>query len=250
MTGVSPRRLSVLIADGADALERDVRRRQELMQAIRSATHPVVVAPYGSTLGAGAELMLAAARVVAHVELYAGLNEASFGLLPSGSGIAALLRRWVNPVATVVGADPLPQLAALFDLLMSGKISAGATEAQSMKLLDACDTVVMGRDALLETAKREAVHLAAGYRPPRVERIWSAGKDAYQALVARYEATTPGARSLKIAHELASVLTGVTDASPGWVDERVILDRERTAFLALATDSETLVRIDAASGRR
>ncbi len=234
LTGLSPRRLTALMAEGADALERDLRRRQDLMQAVRFAARPVIVAPYGQTLGAGAALMLSAARVVAHVELYAGLNETSLGLLPSDGAIAALLRRWINPIAAIAGADPLPHLAALFDQLMGAKVSASATEARAMNLLDSCDLVVMGREALLETAKREALHLAAGYRPPRVERVWAGGRAACQALVARCEATAADEASLRVARQLAAVLAGGADAAPGWVEARVILDLERAAFLSLA----------------
>ncbi len=249
LTGTSPRRLSALIAAGPEALERDVRRRQELMQAVRFAQHPVIVAPYGTTLGAGAELLLSAARVVAHVELYAGLNETGLGLIPSGGACAALLRRWVNPVAAVTGADPLPQLFAIFDQLMSGKVSASATEARTMKLLDSCDRVVMSRDALLETAKGEARHLAIGYRTPRPERVWAGGRDAYQALVAGYEAGSPSEPHLHIARALAAVLCGGADADAGWVDERDILDLERAAFLSLAADAQTVAWVDAASAK-
>jgi 3-hydroxyacyl-CoA dehydrogenase len=222
LTGLNPKAQLALRGD-KDALARSIRRRQALMQAVREASRPVVVAPYGQTLGAGAELMLSAARVVAHVELYAG--EMDFMSVPPGGAIAALLRRRVNPVAAVAGADVFPLLRAQFDQLAAGKVSGSATEARAMGLLDVCDRIVMSRDTLLETARREALHLADGYRPPTSGKIWAAGRPGYEALIAHARQTSNQEVSLA-ARGVAAMLCGGEDTEPGWVDEQVFLDLE------------------------
>ena len=47
---------------------------------------PVVIAPFGMTLGGGAEITLHAAARQPHAELYIGLVEVGVGLLPGGGG--------------------------------------------------------------------------------------------------------------------------------------------------------------------
>ncbi|MFL5578522.1 MAG: 3-hydroxyacyl-CoA dehydrogenase/enoyl-CoA hydratase family protein, partial [Gemmatimonadaceae bacterium] len=57
-------------------LDAAVRAFQGATTGLRRVPFPVVVAPFGLTLGGGAELTLHAARVQAHAELYMGLVEA------------------------------------------------------------------------------------------------------------------------------------------------------------------------------
>jgi 3-hydroxyacyl-CoA dehydrogenase len=46
-----------------------------------------------------------------------------------------------------------------------------------------------------------------------------------------------------IARKLAYILTGGAISEPGWVDEQVILDLEREAFLSLLGEAKTIERI-------
>ncbi len=61
--------------------------------AIKYAAQPVVVAPFGQTLGGGCEIALHAARVQASAETYMGLVEAGVGLIPAGGGCKEMLLR-------------------------------------------------------------------------------------------------------------------------------------------------------------
>ncbi|MEP7293250.1 MAG: 3-hydroxyacyl-CoA dehydrogenase/enoyl-CoA hydratase family protein, partial [Chloroflexota bacterium] len=83
-----------------DQLEDVIKQGQDVYQAIRYASKPVVIAPYNMALGGGAELIMAGTRVVAHAELYAGLVEVGVGIIPGWGGCKELLRRVVNPVMT------------------------------------------------------------------------------------------------------------------------------------------------------
>src|SRR5699024_10246216 len=67
-------------------IEEAVQNFQDTAVGLRYQPFPVVVAPFGRTLGGGVELMLYADKVVAHYELYAGLVEVGVGLLPGGGG--------------------------------------------------------------------------------------------------------------------------------------------------------------------
>ena len=79
-----PRSPSCALAQGGDWKELDaaVRDFQDGDDEPAQAPFPVVVAPFGLTLGGGAEFTLHADRVQAHAELYMGLVEAGVGLHP------------------------------------------------------------------------------------------------------------------------------------------------------------------------
>ncbi len=69
---------------------------QQMTAAIKFCPRPVVAAPFGLTLGGGAEICLHAARRQAHAETYIGLVEAGVGLIPAGGGTKEMLLRAVD----------------------------------------------------------------------------------------------------------------------------------------------------------
>jgi 3-hydroxyacyl-CoA dehydrogenase len=229
-------------------LERLIKQSQDMMQALHYAAKPVVIAPYNIALGGGAELIMAGARVVAHMELYAGLVEFGVGLIPGSGGCKEMLRRIVNPVmAAHPNADALPHLQKIFEQLSTAKVSESAKGARDLGFLSASDRIVLHRGRLLGEAKREVLHMADGYTPQRAGKIYAAGRDAYAALLLGVENFREGGFASEhdavIARKLAYVLTGGAISEPGWVDEQVILDLERTAFLELVQMPKTLERM-------
>ena len=223
-------------------------RLQNVTQALRYASRPVVVAPYNMTLGGGAELLMSGTRVVAHMELYVGLVEVGVGIIPAAGGCKELLRRVVNPVMeSSPNADALPHLQRVFETIALAKVSGSAREARQLGFLSACDRVVMNRAQLLGEAKREALHLAANYQPLRAGKIWAAGQAAYSALVVGIngfrESGLASEYDAVIARKLAYVLTGGAISEPGWMSEQVILDLEREAFMSLMHEPKTLERM-------
>ena len=71
-----------------------LKKGQDGMQKTRYSSFPVVAAPYGMTLGGGAEVCLGCAdKIVAHSELYMGLVEIGVGLLPGGGGCLNLWKK-------------------------------------------------------------------------------------------------------------------------------------------------------------
>ncbi|MBE2271411.1 MAG: 3-hydroxyacyl-CoA dehydrogenase/enoyl-CoA hydratase family protein, partial [Anaerolinea sp.] len=231
-----------------DQLHEMIRQSQSVMQALRCASKPVVVAPHNMALGGGTEFIMAGVRVVAHAELYAGLVEVGVGLIPGSGGCKEMLRRIVNPVmASHPNGDPLPHLQKVFESIMLAKVSESAKQAREMGILGACDRIVLNRDHLLGEAKREALHLADGYQPTRPGKIYAAGRDAYAALLIGIEGFKEQGLASEhdalIAGKLAFVLTGGAITEPGWVDEQVILDLERKMFVELVQTEKTLERI-------
>ena len=63
-----------------------IRSFQNAMMKIKYSAKPVVAAPFGMTLGGGAEICLPAAHIQASSETYMGLVEAGVGLIPGGGG--------------------------------------------------------------------------------------------------------------------------------------------------------------------
>jgi 3-hydroxyacyl-CoA dehydrogenase len=231
-----------------DQLEGSIKALQDLTQAMRYHAKPVVVAPFNMALGGGAELAMSGTKTVAHAELYAGLVEIGVGLIPAGGGCKELLRRVVNPVMqSSANANVIPHLQKVFEQIATAKVSTSAKEAKEMGFLDDDDKIVFNRSHLLYEAKRTALELADGYIPKRPGKIWAAGRDVYAALLLGIEGFRESGYATDydafISKKLAYVLTGGAISEPGWVDEQVILDLEREAFLSLVTEPKTMERI-------
>jgi 3-hydroxyacyl-CoA dehydrogenase len=217
---------------------------------VRFCAKPVVVAPFGRTLGGGVEVALAGARIVAASETYMGLVEVGVGLIPAAGGCKELVRRVVSPVMhSTPNADPLPFLQNVLQTIGTAKVSSSAEEARSLGFLTDADRVVMNRDHLLHEAKEEVLALAAaGYAPPARERhCYAAGRDVRAALRAGIHQLKQGGYASEydayLTGLLANVLCGGELTSGQWVDEQYFLDLERAAFVELAQQPKTQERI-------
>src|SRR6476620_7182082 len=105
-----------------------VRYFQAGAQLVRRAPFPVVAAPFGLTLGGGAEYALHADRIQAHAELYMGLVEAGVGLIPAGGGTKELLFRFLEQLTPYDEADPFEAVKRAFKLNAIATTSTSAIE--------------------------------------------------------------------------------------------------------------------------
>ncbi|TAK12583.1 MAG: 3-hydroxyacyl-CoA dehydrogenase/enoyl-CoA hydratase family protein, partial [Anaerolineae bacterium] len=231
-----------------DQLDALIRGLQDMNMRMRYFSKPIVAAPAGLTLGGGAEVVMHASRVVAHGELYTGLVELGAGVIPAGGGTKEMLRRILNPAMRTENADPLPYLEKIFLQVGQAKVATSAEEAREFGILGAADRIVMNREHLLTEAKREALHMAAaGFVPPRREKIYAAGRDMLAALkIGIYmfaEGKYISAYDAHLARKLAFVMTGGELSAPQWVGEQYILDLEREAFLSLCGEEKTQQRM-------
>lgn len=231
-----------------EQLDGIIRTLQDLTQRWRYAAVPVVVAPANLALGGGTEILMGGSRAVAHMELYAGLVEFGVGVIPAGGGCKELVRRVLNPVMqSHPNADPIPHLQKVFEQIATAKVSGSAKEAREMGILMATDRIVMNRAHLLGEAKREALHMADGYVPLRAGKVYAAGRDVYAALqvgiMGFREQGIASEHDALLAKRLAYVLTGGGVAEPGWVDEQVLLNLEREAFMEVVQTQKTLERM-------
>ena len=128
-----------------DELARMIRQFQQMTAAIKFSPRPVVAAPFGLTLGGGAEICLHAARRQAHAETYMGLVEAGVGLIPAGGGTKEMLLRAYDAAATLAPPDPkdppsrfaqsgefVTALKRVLETIAMAKVSTSAAEARSL----------------------------------------------------------------------------------------------------------------------
>ncbi len=245
-----------------DEVEAMLHAFQRMTSAVKFCPRPVVAAPFGLTLGGGAEICLHAARRQAHVETYMGLVEAGVGLIPAGGGTKEMLFRAVDAAAALAPPDPrdpasrFAQSAELatalknrLELMAMAKVSTSAVEALSMGLLAPGDRTSMNRDRLLLDARAQSAAMAeAGYTPPQPRTAVPApGSSALATMETGIflmgEAGYASEHDQKVARWIAYVLAGgrVTPGAP--VSEQYLLDLEREAFLSLCGEAKTQERI-------
>lgn len=222
---------------------------QQTMMKLRHAPVPVVAAPFGLTLGGGAEVTLAAGAVVADAELYMGLVEAGVGLVPAGGGLKEIARRASEWASLAPDGDPYPWLRRGFEGAAQGKVATSAHEARGLGYLRPTDGIVFNKRRVLAEAKRRAIGMAeAGWVPPDPrEPITAIGaRQGANFLMGALQFEWSGYASEHdrlIAEKIAHVLTGGMRPVPGTVTAQDLLDLEREAFVSLAGTQKTRDRI-------
>lgn len=222
---------------------------QDTAVGLRYQPFPVVVAPFGRTLGGGMEFVLHADRVVAHHELYSGLVEVGVGLIPAGGGTKEMLYRAMQRVTDEDRSDPLPYIKEVFKTLGMAKVSESAAKAKQYGYLRSTDNIVMNRDLLLASAKEEARTLAdLGYQPPAKPSIGVMGREGFSGLklmlYIMHESGFITDYDKVVAEKLAWVMAGGDLSEPQQVPEDYILKLEREVFMELLEDERTHARIE------
>lgn len=231
-----------------DDLNKMIHGLQSLTFNLQHAPKPVVTAVQGMALGGGVEMAIAGWETVAAHESYMGLVEVGVGLIPAGGGCKELLRHRVNPVMKTDNADVLPVLQDVFTQVATAKVGESAWQNKEMGYLRESDMIVMNADYRLAQAKARALQLVEiGARPPEVEKIYAAGRDALFALKLGVQGFVWGNYASEhdqvISNKLAHVLTGGDLSTGAWVDPWYILDLEREAFLSLLGEEKTRERM-------
>jgi 3-hydroxyacyl-CoA dehydrogenase len=232
-----------------DQVGEAVKGLQDVLMGLRFAARPVVAAPHGQTLGGGAEIVLAADRVVAALETYIGLVEVGVGIVPAGGGCKELVRRIVSPAVRAAPDTPvLPFVQRVFETIGLAKVATSAVEARELGFLEEHDVVVLNADHQLAAAKREVLDLADSYTPPaREASVYAAGLPVLAALEMGVQTLQWAGQASEhdgvVARRLARVLCGGELSFGQWVSEQHLLDLEREAFLALLKEPRTMERI-------
>jgi 3-hydroxyacyl-CoA dehydrogenase len=240
--------LMAIKSDDLASVEKLVADFQSVNQRLRYSPIPVVAAPFGLTLGGGAEVTMAANAVQAAAELYMGLVEVGVGLIPGGGGNLMLLRNLYGPFATDRDFDPLPFLKKLFLTIGTGKVVTSAEEAREAGLLSRHDGISLNRDFLISDAKARLLGMAdSGFRPPRPTHFRLSGRSGAATIdMMLYDMETNNqisAYDRHIGQKLGHVLTGGDVSAFTPVSEERLLELEREAFLSLCGEEKTQERI-------
>lgn len=214
---------------------------------LRYASFPVVSAPFGRTLGGGAEFVLYSDRVIAHHELYMGLVEVGVGLIPAGGGTTELLKRAMKKIEN--DSDPLPFIREVFKNIGLAKVSDSAHKAKEIGFLRAEDVIVMNRDLQLRTAKYQALEMVeAGYQPPAKEDVPVLGEKALSVmkimLYVMHESKYATDYDKVVSGRIAYVLSGGELSEAQQVPEDYLYKLERDAIIECLKDERTHARIE------
>src|ERR1700685_1088103 len=242
-----------------DDVDLAFRTFQGMTQAIKFSPKPVVVAPFGLTLGGGTEISLHAAARQPHAELYTGLVEVGVGLLPGGGGCKEMLLRAVDSATAARGTvsgealagsvEMMETMKRAFETIATAKVATSAHEARGFGFLSDSDRITMNRERVLSDAKARALELVrAGYEPPVARtQIPAPGENLLAALKMGVHLMRQGDYitdyEVKLGHKIAEGLCGgnVTPGTP--VSEQYILDLEREGFKSLCGERKTQERI-------
>lgn len=225
-----------------------VRAFQKSTMAVKYSKKPVVVAPFGLTLGGGCEFTMSAARAVAASETYIGLVEVGVGLLPGGGGTKEMTMRAMDKMVNYE-LDPIPYLQPAFETVGMGKVFESAALAKKGGILKENDIIVMNKDRQIEEAKKVVLHLACeGYKAPSPRTdIQVFGKRAAAAINLQLStmriAGYISEHDELIGNKIANVMSGGDLITPRKVSEQYLLDLEREAFLSLCGTRKTQERI-------
>lgn len=225
-----------------------VRQFQQAMMNIKYAKKPVVVAPFGMTLGGGTEISLPASSLQAASETYMGLVETGVGLIPGGGGNKELYLRHLEGLPEGVDIDLQKIANKTFETIAMAKVSTSAEEARENGFLRKMDGITFNDDHLLYDAKQVVLSkVIQGYQPPKRDKIPVVGEAGFALmLLGALSMKNSGYISdhdLKIAKKLAYVIAGGRVPSGSYVDEQYLLDIEREAFLSLAGEPKTQERM-------
>ncbi|WP_018466567.1 3-hydroxyacyl-CoA dehydrogenase/enoyl-CoA hydratase family protein [Calidithermus timidus] len=230
-----------------DAMALATHQFQQTAMRLRRSPFPVVSAPFGLTLGGGAEFSLHSDLIQAHAELYMGLVEVGVGLIPAGGGTKEMLFRFTSELAAYgPEADLFQGVKRAFQMIALAQTSTSALEARNMGFLRGQDRISMNRDRLIADAKQRVLDLAPDYVPPPPVKVRALGAEGIgnlrYALWQFQEAGQASEHDARIGAELAYVLCG-GDGPAREVSEQDILDLEREAFLKLLGTRKTQERI-------
>lgn len=236
-----------------DALDRAVRAFQRANMLFKYLARPVVIAPHGMAVGAGAEIAMHSARVVAAAETYMGLVEAGVGLIPAGGGTKEMALRSAEMLpAMSTGLPNKPDLISYveraFEVIATARASTSAAEARHLGYLRPTDRIVMSANYLLHEAKEVVLQLdREGYVAPQSAQVQVTGPSGRAVLeLIAYTLKNSGYASdydVYLAGKLAYVITGGNLPGGALVPEQYLLDLEREAFLHLCGQQKTQERM-------
>ena len=226
------------------SIEKFVRYFQETCKNLKYSDHPVVSAPSGLTLGGGFEVLVHSNFVVSHTNIVIGLVETMVGLIPAGGGCKEMLARWLE--TEEAKNDPHYAPLKVFDIIGYGKTATSPVEAEPIKYLRPEDKKVMSRNSLLEVSKK-ILQKNKDFKSPAETTFNLPGKavkdEMIKLLDKLYNEKIILEHGMKVATELANVLSGGDTTIDKTLSEEDLFKLELNAFMTLIETKETQDRI-------
>jgi 3-hydroxyacyl-CoA dehydrogenase len=221
---------------------------QYATQRMKYASVPVVVCPYGMTLGGGLELCFGGDAVQAAAETYSGLVEVAVGLIPGGAGTLNMLWRALETIPEGVTVDAYPYVTQVFKNIALAKVATSAEEAKALGYFRRTDGISFDKARQVVEAKHRAIGMAeSGYHAPTPRAFKLPGESGIATLGMMVDTLVAGGyaseHDAKIARKLANVLCGGISGASREVTEDDILDLEREAFLSLCGEPKSQERM-------
>ncbi len=224
-----------------------IRLFQTANMEIKYSPCPVVVAPFGLTLGGGCEIALHASAVQASAETYMGLVELGVGLIPAAGGTKEMVLRSLERSGPE--QELFPCLRTSFETIARAKVSSSGLEARSLGFIRSGDAITMNPDRLMADAKgRVQTLVRQGFqKPDPPQAVPALGRPALSTLKVGMHQLLRGAYispyDYHMGSKLARILCGGDCSSPKYVNEQHFLDLERETFLSLCGERKSQDRI-------
>ena len=226
------------------SIEKFIKCFQETCKHLKYSEHPVISAPSGLTLGGGFEVMVQSNFVASHTNIVVGLVETIVGLIPAGGGCKEMLARWLD--TEEAKKDPNYAPLKVFDIIGYGKTATSPVEAEPMKYLKPEDKKIMNRNSLLEVSK-EILNNNKNFKAPLETKFNLPGKtvlpEMNKILDKLYNDKVILDHGLKVAQELAHVVSGGDTSIDKALSEDDLYKLELDAFMRLIETKETQDRI-------
>ncbi len=234
--------------DNLFELEHIINTFQQATLRIKYSEKPIVTAPFGMTLGGGAEVCLPSAHIQASMETYMGLVETGVGLIPGGGGNKELYLKHLKGLPNGVEIDLQAVANKVFESIAMAKVSTSGEEARENNFLDFADGVSVNPEHQLYDAKQAVLALSnEGYRPPVREKVPVVGEPGYATLLLGAQNLLLSGfiseHDLLIAKKLAYVIAGGKVPYGTLVDEQYLLNLEREAFISLVSHPKSQARM-------
>lgn len=220
---------------------------QETNLMIKYSPKPILVAPFGLTLGGGCEISLHANRIQASAECYMGLVELGVGLIPAAGGTKEMVLRYSEGES---GFNYLAErIKTAFRIIAKAKVSQSALEARSLGFLRSTDQVSINGDSLISDSVRTILKLVdEGFISPTPPKsIPVPGNSVLSTLKVEMHQMLRGNYISEYDYFLGSklgyVLCGGDCHSLQNVSEEYLLDLERECFLGLCGEIKSQERI-------
>ena len=226
------------------SIEKFIKYFQETCKHLKYSKYPVISAPSGLTLGGGFEVMVQSNFVASHTNIVVGLVETIVGLIPAGGGCKEMLARWLD--TDEAKKDPNFAPLKVFDIIGYGKTATSPVEAEPMKYLKPEDKKIMNRNSLLEVSMK-ILNNNKDFKAPSELKFNLPGKtvlpEMNKILDKLYNDKVILDHGLKVAQELAHVLSGGDTSFDQTLSEDDLYKLELDAFMRLIETKETQDRI-------